>query len=72
MHNSTLSPPLNYFTCTLAEAADSNTEKTVSSKTVNEFFESQSKHNPKLPAVAFPVPLETTWSSEVFCMKPLV
>jgi hypothetical protein len=47
-------PDLNYFTCTLDEAAELNSRKPHQYETINEFIDFQALHNGTLPAVAFP------------------
>lgn len=44
---------LNYFTCTLGEAKESNCPSEFD--TVNTLLELQARQHPGLPAVAFPV-----------------
>lgn len=68
-HQST--PDLNYFTCTLGQAAELNTVDQHSWKTINEFIDRQAQENPNRPAVGFPVPLnnktqQSKWSFEVY------
>jgi len=64
-------PDLNYFTCTLGQAAELNTVDQHSWKTINEFIDRQAQENPNRPAVGFPVPLnnktqQSKWSFEVY------
>lgn len=47
---------VNYFICTLGQAAAFNAQKPHSFKTVNEFIDHQAQKHPSRPAVAFPIP----------------
>ena len=47
---------VNYFVCTLGQAADLNAKKPHSFKTVNDFLDLQARQYPTRPAVGFPVP----------------
>lgn len=63
---------INYFTCTLGQAASLPTDRPEADlKTINDFLDFQAKHCPNLPAVAFPVPGEALWGYEVLSMFPL-
>jgi hypothetical protein len=62
-------PPVNYFTCTLGEAADINTQNSPPKRleTIDGFLSHRATQNPELPATAFPVPSEDkVWSYEIF------
>lgn len=47
---------VNYFVCTLGQAAAFNAEKPHAFKTVNEFVDLQARRHPSRPAVGFPIP----------------
>lgn len=47
---------VNYFLCTLDQAAKINAERPHSFKTVNEFIDHQTRKHPSRPAVGFPIP----------------
>ena len=49
---------VNYFVCTLGQAAAFNTEKPHAFKTINEFIDHQARQFPHYPAVGFPSPLK--------------
>ena len=59
---------VNYFVCTLGQAAALNAKKPHSFKTVNEFIDHQARQYSTRPAVGFPVPpknkkTDNEWSS---------
>ena len=60
-------PPVNYFTCTLGQAAEINTGSPSSTKTISQFLKYQADKNPEIPAAAFPLPQEGEWGYELFC-----
>ena len=47
---------VNYFICTLGQAAEFMAEKPRSYKTVNEFIDHQARQYPSRPALGFPIP----------------
>lgn len=58
---------LNYFTCTLGQAAVIIDQKPHDFHSINEFIEQQAKHIPHLAAVGFPVPRkEEEWGAHIF------
>ena len=62
---------VNYFVCTLGQAAALNTEKPHAFKTINEFIDLQARQYPNRPAVGFPSPLkgkekDKEWNHEVY------
>lgn len=61
------SDSLNYFICTLGQAASINGISPHKFKTINEFIDVQAERVPGLPAVAFPIPQDKDqiWSSVV-------
>ena len=66
---------VNYFVCTLGQAATLNEQNTHAYKTINEFFDEQALSSD--PAVGFPRPLASQgerekeqWDYEVLSMKP--
>lgn len=68
-HARAASAGLNYFTCTLAEAANIKTRQPVEYTTINEFIDVQAQRFPERPAVAFAVPNDAgkPWGCEIFC-----
>ncbi|KAJ5035155.1 uncharacterized protein L3040_008413 [Drepanopeziza brunnea f. sp. 'multigermtubi'] len=67
--------PLNYFTCTLGEAAEANNSRSSDNvRTVNELLESQARKHPGLPAAGFPVPSAEghDWGREIFTFQDLL
>jgi hypothetical protein len=58
----------NYFTCTLGEAAELGPNQSPKYATINSLIDGQNISNPKLPAVAFPVPGQdgTEWDYLIF------
>lgn len=64
---------LNYFVCTLGQAAAINAEIPHSWKTVNDFIDHQAEKHPDRPAAGFPVPPVVTiadqgWDFVIFSM----
>lgn len=53
---STQEPELNYFVCTLGNAAKINAQNPHVFKTVNDFVDFQARVIPQVPAVGFPIP----------------
>ncbi len=49
---------VNYFVCTLGQAAAFNIEKPHAFKTINGFIDLQAQQFPHRPAVGFPSPLK--------------
>ena len=47
---------VNYFVCTLGQAAAVIADKPHPFKTVNEFIDYQARQHPSRPAVGFPIP----------------
>ena len=47
---------VNYFVCTLGQAAVFNAEKPHAFRTVNELIDLQAQRHPSRPAVGFPIP----------------
>ena len=47
---------VNYFVCTLGQAAALNADKPHPFKTVNEFIDYQAREYPSHPAIGFPIP----------------
>lgn len=47
---------VNYFVCTLGQAAALIPDKPHSCTTVNEFIDHQAREHPNRPAVGFPIP----------------
>ena len=65
---------LNYFVCTLGEAAAINTNNPHSWRTVNDFIDYQAEKFPKHPAVGFPIPSDGIdkdlgWGSVIYSMS---
>ena len=65
---------LNYFVCTLGEAAEINTQNPRSWRTVNDFIDHQAEKFPKRPAVGFPISSHATkkdsgWGFVVYSME---
>ena len=60
---------LNYFVCTLGQAAELKAKNPYEIKTVNDFFALQAYHYPEEPAVGFPLPKtggnDRQWDYEV-------
>lgn len=54
---------LNYFVCTLGQAAEFKTLKQQSWATVNDFIDHQASAHPDDPAVGFPIPSDYKDSS---------
>jgi len=62
--------PLTYFTCTLGQAAEQNTDLPRDFETVTQFIDRQARVHPDSPAAAFPQPkLEkaSEWGCNIFC-----
>lgn len=64
-------PDVNYFVCTLGQAASLNAEKPHSFKTINDFVDLQARQYPTRPAVGFPIPpknkdAENEWNSVAY------
>ena len=62
---------VNYFVCTLGQAAALNEKQPHSFKTVNEFIDLQARQYPARPAVGFPVPpknkeTDNEWNSVTY------
>ena len=47
---------VNYFVCTLGQAAALNADQPHPFKTVNEFIDHQAREHPSHPAIGFPIP----------------
>lgn len=67
---------VNYFVCTLGQAAALNAEKPHSYKTVNDLIDLQARQNPIRPAVGFPKPprikdTDTKWNYTVHSKQAL-
>ena len=67
---------VNYFVCTLGQAAVLNAEKPHSYTTVNDFIDLQARQNPIRPAVGFPAPpkteeTDTKWDYAVYSNQTL-
>jgi hypothetical protein len=60
---------VNYFTCTLGQAAELNPRKLPKYHTINEFIDIQTEQCPDSPAVGFPIHAneDRSWSFELFC-----
>ena len=63
-----LKAPLNYFVCTLGEAAELKNEKSTTYTTVNDLVDRRAYLNPDLPALAFPLPGVDgeEWGSQIY------
>lgn len=64
-------PEVNYFVCTLGQAASINHRKPHSFRTVHEFLDAQARATPHSPAVAFPTVSghqknDAEWAHQVF------
>ena len=62
---------INYFVCTLGQAATLNAKKSHSFKTANDFIDLQAQQCPTRPAVGFPVPpkdkdIDGEWNSVTY------
>lgn len=62
---------LNYFVCTLGQAATLNANRPHSFQTVNDFIDLQARQYPTRPAVGFPVPAkdkerDSEWNFETY------
>ena len=66
---------LNYFVCTLGQAAELNTKNPHKFKTINDFLALQAHDYPDEPAVGFPLPTtggtDQQWDYEVLSTFPL-
>ena len=67
-------PELNYFVCTLGQAAVVNEQYPRGFKTVNNFLDHQARVIPQNPAVGFPAPSRLTddgteWQYRIFSMS---
>lgn len=67
---------VNYFVCTLGQAAALNAEKPHSYKTVNDLIDLQARQNPICPAVGFPKPprvkdTDTKWDYTIYSKQAL-
>jgi acyl-CoA synthetase (AMP-forming)/AMP-acid ligase II len=70
---STQEPELNYFVCTLGQAARINAQSPHVFKTVNDFIDFQARTIPQAPAVAFPIPPDSKndgleWQQRILSM----
>ena len=54
--SSTATADVNYFVCTLGQAAALIADKPHPFKTVNEFIDHQAREHPSYPATGFPIP----------------
>lgn len=64
---------LNYFVCTLGQAAALNNEHPQPFKTINDFIDHQARQFPTRPAVGFPVPQKNAgeqWGQTVYSTSP--
>ncbi len=66
-------PELNYFVCTLGQAAITNAENPHGFQTVNNFLDLQARLIPQNPAVGFPIPSksrdgDTQWQQRILSM----
>lgn len=62
---------VNYFVCTLGQAAALNADQPHPFKTVNEFIDYQAREHPSHPAIGFPIPpkdkeTDKTWDYGVY------
>lgn len=62
---------VNYFVCTLGQAATLNAEKPHSFKNINDFIDLQARQKSTCPALGFPVPpkdkeTDSQWSFRVY------
>ena len=62
---------VNYFVCTLGQAAALNADQPHPFKTVNEFIDHQAREHPSHPAIGFPIPpkdkeTDKTWGYGVY------
>lgn len=67
---------LNYFVCTLGQAAALIADKPHSFRTVNEFIDHQAREHPTSPAVGFPIPpkdrgTDREWNYKVYTSRNL-
>lgn len=67
---------INYFVCTLGQAAASIAEKPRTYKTVNDFIDHQAREHPSRPAVGFPIPPkdkepDLEWNYAVYTFQDL-
>jgi hypothetical protein len=67
-------PDLNYFVCTLGQAAEAATARSKGAPTVNDLLDFKADHDASKLAVGFPVPPEQTsdgeaWDFISFCME---
>ncbi len=68
-------PELNYFVCTLGQAATLNTQNPHVFKNVNDFLDHQARVIPRNPAVGFPIPPypkdddDAPWQHKIFSMN---
>ena len=63
---------VNYFVCTLGQAAALNADKPHPFQTVNEFIDHQAREHPSHPAIGFPIPpkdkeIDKKWDHRVYC-----
>ena len=75
-HSPSEVPDINYFVCTLGQAAVLNVRRPHAFKTVNDFFDLQAQKHPTNPAVGFPVPSEDKgadkeWEYDVYSKQIL-
>ena len=56
MAQSTAEPEVNYFVCTLGQAATLNAAAPHAFRTVNDLLDVHARRIPEYPAVGFPVP----------------
>jgi hypothetical protein len=63
-----LETPLNYFVCTLGEAAELKNDKSTTYTTVNDLIDRKVCSSPDLPALAFPLPSVDgeVWGSQIY------
>ena len=74
MHQSEDYQDLNYFVCTLGQAAAINKDQSQPFKTINDFIDHQARQFPSRPAVGFPIPRKNgdeQWSQTVYSKSPL-
>lgn len=74
LYQSEDNPDLNYFVCTLGQAAAINNGHSQPFKTINDFIDHQARQFPTRPAVGFPVPRKDggeQWGQTVYSKSPL-
>ena len=73
MHQSEDYQDLNYFVCTLGQAAAINNGYSQPFRTINDFIDHQARQFPNRPAVAFPIPQKNggeQWGQIVYSTSP--